>query len=212
MPLNRNIPPIGDRTIDDFKSRLVQGGARPNLFEVEFNFPSAIGEQLSVSTVEEDLKFRMMIKGAQLPASNIAEVVVPFRGRQLKVAGDRRFDPWTITVMNDGDFNIRDAFEKWSNFIIKVSDGSGTINPADYQADWVVHQLGRGAGDLMTPGEQNTNQLPVLRSYRMRGCWPSAISGIELSYDSADTIEEFQVTMQVQYWEAFDKDGQDAIV
>ena len=212
MPLNRNIPPIGDRTIDDFKSRLVQGGARPNLFEVEFNFPSAIGDQLSVSTVEEDLKFRMMIKGAQLPASNIAEVVVPFRGRQLKVAGDRRFDPWTITVMNDGDFNIRDAFEKWSNFIIKVSDGSGTINPADYQADWVVHQLGRGAGDLMTPGEQNTNQLPVLRSYRMRGCWPSAISGIELSYDSADTIEEFQVTMQVQYWEAFDKDAQDAIV
>ena len=212
MPLNRNIPPIGDRTIDDFKSRLVQGGARPNLFEVEFNFPSAIGEQLSVSTVEEDLKFRMMIKGAQLPASNIAEVVVPFRGRQLKVAGDRRFDPWTITVMNDGDFNIRDAFEKWSNFIIKVSDGSGTINPADYQAEWTVHQLGRGAGDLMTPGEQNTNQLPVLRSYRMRGCWPSAISGIELSYDSADTIEEFQVTMQVQYWEAFDKDAQDAIV
>jgi hypothetical protein len=212
MPLNRNIPPIGDRTIDDFKSRLVQGGARPNLFEVEFNFPTAIGEQLSVSTVEEDLKFRMMIKGAQLPASNIAEVVVPFRGRQLKVAGDRRFDPWTITVMNDGDFNIRDAFEKWSNFIIKVSDGSGTINPADYQAEWTVHQLGRGAGDLMTPGEQNTNQLPVLRSYRMRGCWPSAISGIELSYDSADTIEEFQVTMQVQYWEAFDKDAQDAIV
>ena len=212
MPLNRNIPPIGDRTIDDFKSRLVQGGARPNLFEVEFNFPSAIGEQLSVSTVEEDLKFRMMIKGAQLPASNIAEVVVPFRGRQLKVAGDRRFDPWTITIMNDGDFNIRDAFEKWSNFIIKVSDGSGTINPADYQAEWTVHQLGRGAGDLMTPGEQNTNQLPVLRSYRMRGCWPSAISGIELSYDSADTIEEFQVTMQVQYWEAFDKDAQDAIV
>ena len=212
MPLNRNIPPIGDRTIDDFKSRLVQGGARPNLFEVEFNFPSAIGDQLSVSTVEEDLKFRMMIKGAQLPASNIAEVVVPFRGRQLKVAGDRRFDPWTITILNDGDFNIRDAFEKWSNFIIKVSDGSGTINPADYQAEWTVHQLGRGAGDLMTPGEQNTNQLPVLRSYKMRGCWPSAISGIELSYDSADTIEEFQVTMQVQYWEAFDKDAQDAIV
>lgn len=212
MPLNRNIPPIGDRTIDDFKSRLVQGGARPNLFEVEFNFPTAIGDQLSVSTVEEDLKFRMMIKGAQLPASNIAEVVVPFRGRQLKVAGDRRFDPWTITVMNDGDFNIRDAFEKWSNFIVKVSDGSGTINPADYQANWTVHQLGRGAGDLLTPGELNANQLPVLRSYRMNGCWPSAVSGIELSYDSADTIEEFQVTLQVQYWEAFDKDAQDAIV
>ena len=212
MPLNRNIPPIGDRTIDDFKSRLVQGGARSNLFEVEFNFPAAIKEQVSVQTIEEDLKFRMMIKGAQLPASNIAEVVVPFRGRQLKVAGDRRFDPWTITILNDGDFNIRDAFEKWSNFIIKVSDGSGTINPADYQADWVVHQLGRGSGDLLTSGEQNANPLPVLRSYRMKGCWPSSISGIELSYDNQDQIEEFQATMQVQYWEAYDKDGQESIV
>lgn len=212
MPLNRNIPPIGDRTIDDFKSRLVQGGARSNLFEVEFNFPAALNEQLSVQTVNQDLKFRMMIKGAQLPASNIAEVIVPFRGRQLKVAGDRRFDPWTITILNDGDFNIRDAFEKWSNFIIKVSDGSGTINPSDYQADWVVHQLGRGSGDLLTPGEQNANPLPVLRSYKMKGCWPSAIGGIELSYDNQDQIEEFQATMQVQYWEAYDKDGQESIV
>lgn len=212
MALIRNIPPIGDRTIDDFKSRLVQGGARPNLFEVEFNFPAALKTELSVAEVESDLKFRMMIKGAQLPASNVAEVVVPFRGRQLKVAGDRRFDPWTVTVLNDGDFNIRDAFEKWTNFILKVSDGSGAINPADYQADWVVHQLGRGANDLLTPGEQNQNALPILRSYRMKGCWPSSISAIELSYDSADVIEEFQATMQVQYWEAFDKDGNDSIV
>ena len=211
MPLqNTNIfnTPNNERTIDSFKSRLVQGGARPNLFEVEMNFPSGQGifDELG------DTSYRMMIKGAQLPASNVAEVIVPFRGRQLKVAGDRRFDPWTITILNDGDFNIRDAFEKWSNFIIKVSDGSGTINPSDYQADWVVHQLGRGAGDLLTPGEQNANPLPVLRSYKMKGCWPSAIGGIELSYDNQDQIEEFQATMQVQYWEAYDKDGQESIV
>jgi len=212
MPLQRNIPSIGQRTIDDFKSRLLQGGARPNLFEVEFNFPTALDGQTSVNQVEGDEKFRMMIKGAQLPASNVAEVVVPFRGRQLKVAGDRRFDPWTITILNDGDFNIRDAFEKWSNFIIKVSDGSGAVNPAEYQADWVVHQLGRGAGDLLTRGEQNENKLPYLRSYKMKGCWPSSISAQELSYDSADTIEEFQVTMQVQYWEAYDQDGNESIV
>ena len=212
MSLTRNIPPIGKRTIDDFKSRLLQGGARPNLFEVEFNFPEQIGGQTSVKRVQEDDKFRMMIKGAQLPASNVAEVVVPFRGRQLKVAGDRRFDPWTITILNDGDFNIRDAFEKWSNFILKVSDGSGAVNPNDYQADWVVHQLGRGAGDLTVPGKSNENPLPYLRSYRMKGCWPSSISAQELSYDSADTIEEFQVTMQVQYWEAFDQDGNESIV
>ena len=212
MALTRNIPPIGDRTIDSFKSRLLQGGARPNLFEIEFNFPIPIKGIGPINDIESDDKFRMMIKGAQLPASNVAEVVVPFRGRQLKVAGDRRFDPWTITVLNDGDFNIREAFEKWSNFILKVSDGSGAVNPADYQADWTVHQLGRGTNKLETPGGDNENKLPVLRSYRMKGCWPSSISAIELSYDNADVIEEFQVTLQVQYWEAFDKDAQDAIV
>ena len=130
--------PNNTRTIDDFKARLIQGGARPNLFEVEMAFPTEeIFPELG------DTTFRMMIKGAQLPASNIAEVIVPFRGRQLKVAGDRRFDPWTITVINDGDFKLREAFEKWANFITKVSDGSGTINPNDYQVNWIVNQLGR---------------------------------------------------------------------
>ena len=130
--------PNNTRTIDDFKARLIQGGARPNLFEVEMAFPTE-----EIFPEIGDTTFRMMIKGAQLPASNIAEVVVPFRGRQLKVAGDRRFDPWTITVINDGDFKLREAFEKWANFITKVSDGSGTINPNDYQVNWIVNQLGR---------------------------------------------------------------------
>ena len=154
MALDRNIfsIPNNERSIDSFKSRLVQGGARPNLFEVEMDFPSGVGifdEEI------ENTRHRMMIKGAQLPASNIAEVVVTFRGRQLKVAGDRRFDPWTITVINDGDFKLREAFERWSNFIIKVSDGSGTINPSDYFADWIVNQLGRASTDLNTRGEDS---------------------------------------------------------
>ena len=210
MPLQRNIPQIGTRTIDDFKSRLVQGGARPNLFEVEFSFPGLLGE--FTNDILTDDKYRMMIKGAQLPASNVPEVIVPFRGRQLKVAGDRRFDPWTIQIINDGDFNLRDIFEKWANLIMKVSDGSGTINPSDYQVDWVVHQLGRGQSDMMTPGEQNANTLPVLRSYKFHGCWPSTIGAIELSYDQQDVIEEFPVTLQVQWWEAYDKNQNDAIV
>ena len=148
-----------------------------------------------------DTTFRMMIKGAQLPASNIAEVIVPFRGRQLKVAGDRRFDPWTITVINDGDFKLREAFEKWANFITKVSDGSGTINPNDYQVNWIVNQLGRAK---FTEGRavDSGSQLPVLRRYYMQGCWPSQVSPIELNYDT-EGIEEFQVTLQVQYWEAY---------
>lgn len=211
MALDRNIfsIPNNERSIDSFKSRLVQGGARPNLFEVEMDFPSGVGifdEEI------ENTRHRMMIKGAQLPASNIAEVVVPFRGRQLKVAGDRRFDPWTITVINDGDFKLREAFERWSNFIIKVSDGSGTINPSDYFADWIVNQLGRASTDLNTRGEDSGATLPVLRRYQMHGCWPSQVTPIELSYDTADVIEEFQVTLQVQWWEAYDGNSNDSVV
>ena len=211
MALDRNIfsIPNNERSIDSFKSRLVSGGARPNLFEVEMDFPSGVG---IFDDEIDNTRHRMMIKGAQLPASNIAEVVVPFRGRQLKVAGDRRFDPWTITVINDGDFKLRTAFERWANYIIKVSDGSGTINPSDYFADWRVNQLGRAQTDLNTRGENSAATLPVLRRYNMKGCWPSAVSGIELSYDTADTIEEFQVTLQVQWWEAYDANNSDSIV
>ena len=211
MALDRNIfsIPNNERSIDSFKSRLVSGGARPNLFEVEMDFPSQVG---IFDEEVENTRHRMLIKGAQLPASNIAEVVVPFRGRQLKVAGDRRFDPWTITVINDGDFKLRTAFERWANYIIKVSDGSGTINPTDYFADWRVNQLGRASTDLNTRGENSGATLPVLRRYNMKGCWPSAVSGIELSYDTADTIEEFQVTLQVQWWEAYDANNSDSIV
>ena len=211
MALDRNIfsIPNNERSIDSFKSRLVQGGARPNLFEVEMDFPSGVGifdEEI------ENTRHRMMIKGAQLPASNIAEVVVPFRGRQLKVAGDRRFDPWTITIINDGDFRLREAFERWSNFIIKVSDGSGTINPSAYFSDWIVNQLGRASTDLNVRGENSGATLPVLRRYQMHGCWPSQVSPIELSYDTADVIEEFQVTLQVQWWEAYDGRSNDSVV
>ncbi len=211
MALDRNIfsIPNNERSIDSFKSRLIGGGARPNLFEVELNFPSGVG---IFDDEIENTTHRMMIKGAQLPASNIAEVIVPFRGRQLKVAGDRRFDPWTITVVNDGDFKLRQAFERWANYIIKVSDGSGTITPSDYFADWRVNQLGRAQTDLNTRGDQSGATLPVLRRYNMKGCWPSAVSAIELSYDTQDAIEEFQVTLQVQWWEAYDGNNSDSIV
>ena len=211
MALNRNIfsVPNNERSIDSFKSRLVSGGARPNLFEVEMDFPSGNG---IFDDEIENTTHRMMIKGAQLPASNIQEVIVPFRGIQLKVAGDRRFDPWTITVINDGDFKLREAFERWANFITKVSDGSGTINPTDYFADWVVNQLGRASTNLDTRGDQSSAKLPVLRRYKMHGCWPSLVSPIELSYDTADAVEEFQVTLQVQWWEAYDGQNSDSVV
>lgn len=214
MALDKNIFSIRNntRSIDSFKSRLIGGGARPNLFEVEMDFPSVAGDDSAIFPDIKDDSYRMMIKGAQIPASNIQEVVVPFRGRQLKVAGDRRFEPWTITIINDGDFKLREAFEKWANFITKVSDGSGTVNPSDYYANWVVNQLGRASTDLSVSGESNPAKIEVLRRYQMVGCWPSSVGAIELTYDAQDVIEEFQVTMQVQWWQAYDGQSRQSVV
>ena len=120
------MPNFSERTIDKFKNKLKGGGARSNLFEVSFgtelggNFTFPTGDSVS----SED---NMLIKAAGLPASTITEIPVAFRGRTLKVAGDRTFDVWTITVINDTDFKWRDVFERWMNYIVKVSDGSGTL-------------------------------------------------------------------------------------
>ena len=123
-----NPPPL--RKITDFKSKLTGGGARANLFEVELAFPS----QVKVDGINEVLeKSRFLVKAANLPASNVAQIEVPFRGRTLKIAGDRSFDSWTVTVINDTDFSIRSAFEKWMNTINRVSDNTGLTNPAAYQ-------------------------------------------------------------------------------
>ena len=172
------------RTISDFKSKLKGGGARPNLFEVELSFPSAV-------QVDNDIlqRARLLVKAAALPSSTIAPVDVPFRGRILKVAGDRTFETWTITVINDVDFAIRSSFEKWMNTINRMNDGSGLTDPDSYQADAFVYQLDRDGG--------------ILRTYKFYDLWPTNISTIDLSYETTDTIEEFTVEMQVQWWEAY---------
>ena len=187
-----NAPKFSERTLEDFKSRLIGGGARPNLFECDINFPDfAIPEGDSEAGVNEITRF--MCKAAQLPASNVAEIPVPFRGRVLKVAGDRTFDPWTITVVNDVDFRIRTAFEKWMNGINKHDDNSGLINPVDYQRQAHVKQLGRASG---------TDSIPVLKQYEFYGVFPTNVSEIEVSYDSSDIIEEFTVTWRYTHFEA----------
>jgi hypothetical protein len=178
----RNTSPV--RTISDFKSKLTGGGARPNLFEVELAFPSAVA-------IDNDVlqKSRFLVKAAALPASTIANIDIPFRGRILKVAGDRTFETWTITVINDVDFSIRSAMEKWMNSINKMTDGTGLTNPVDYQKDAVVKQFDRDGS--------------VLRSYKFWDIFPTNISTIDLNYETTDTIQEFTVEMQVHYWEAF---------
>ena len=185
-----NPPPL--RKITDFKSKLSGGGARSNLFECELAFP----QEVSVQDLNEVLnKARFLVKAANLPASNVAPIEVPFRGRVLKIAGDRTFDTWTITIINDTDFAIRSAFEKWMNTINRVSDNTGTTNPADYQADAFVFQLDRS-------GE-------TLRKYKFYDVFPTQVAPIELSYD-AQGIQEFQVELQVLYWEAIKGNGVNA--
>ena len=181
MATQFNRPPL--RKITDFKSKLTGGGARPNLFEVELAFP----EEIEVANDVKD-KSRFLVKGAALPASNITPIDINFRGRILKIAGDRSFDTWTVTVINDTDFAIRSAFEKWMNQINKLSDASGANNPADYQEDAFVHQLDRDGS--------------TLRTYKFFDVFPTNISQVDLSYETVDTIEEFTVELQVLYWES----------
>ena len=203
-----NAPRFGQRTLEDFKSRLRGGGARPNLFECVINFPTLLTDsEKSIDTgVKEDMRF--MVKAANLPASNVNVIDVPFRGRNLKVAGDRTFDVWTITIINDVDFRIRTSFEKWMNMINKHDDNSGITNPVQYQTDAYVYQLGRNGGvDGIGQKKSNSEKMPVLKGYRFYGVFPTNVSSIELSYDQADTIEEFTVDLQVQWWDALDDAG-----
>jgi len=192
------------KTITQFRSKLSGGGARPNLFEVNINDFKFASPAWSNET------FQFLCKAAQLPASNIAPIEIPFRGRTLKVAGDRTFDTWTITVINDEDFKLRTAFEQWMNGISKLSDASGATQPNAYMANAVVHQLGRGYSNGASStknsgtgdGSGGATAITALRTYYFDGIFPTNISAIDLSYDSSDTIEEYTVEFQVQYWVA----------
>ena len=189
MATQFNRPPL--RTITDFKSKMAGGGARPNLFEVELVFPDPIAIE---NYVKE--KSRFLVKAALLPASNITPIEVNFRGRILKIAGDRTFDTWTVTVINDVDFSIRSAMEKWMDFINSMEDATGAQDPALYQPDAYVHQLDRDGS--------------TLRSYKFHDIFPTNISAIDLSYETVDTVEEFTVEFQVQWWEAIKGTGANA--
>ena len=166
--------------VDDFKAKLKGGGARSNLFKATINFPTYAGRNV------ENTSF--LCEAAQLPGSTVSPITVPFRGRQLKIAGDRTFDVWTPTIINDTDFDIRNAMERWMNGINAHSANTGLTNPVDYEADLLVDQLDRDG--------------TIIKGYTFRGCFPTAISPIDLSYASENEIERFSVEFQVQYWES----------
>lgn len=188
------------RKITDFKGQLTGGGARSNLFEVEMAFP----QDLSIDN-DTLTKSRYLCKTANLPASTVAPIDVPFRGRILKVAGDRTFDPWTITIINDTDFKIRHAYEKWANILSKLDNNTGYIDPASYHADMVIYQLGRDVDGTKKSG--SSGNVSTLRSYKLYGTFPTSISAIDVSYDSTNAIEEFTVELQVLYMEINDGPG-----
>ena len=218
--MSQNLPDVGERTIDSFRSRLVGGGARPNLFEVKLVYPEGIAT--SVADKELPIDTRFMVKAANLPASNINVIDIPFRGRNLKIAGDRTFDIWTITVINDTSFRLRNAFEAWMNRINRVDNATGEVTPIDYQTNAYVYQLGRDVtkagssvgvseyiGDSVGKlGKQKaTNaKVEVLKTYKFHGIFPTNVSAIELSYDQSDSVEEFTVDLQVQWWDAYRQD------
>ena len=180
-----------DRSIVDFKSKMIGGGARSNLFEVTIEYPDLLG--LPTDSDGPKATGEFLIKAAEIPASNLGNIPVPFRGRVLPIAGDRTFDPWTVTVINDTNFKIRDAMEKWSNLINDLQTSQGEINPEEYQTAAFVKQLSREGGD-------NPGPIDILREYRFEGIYPNVVSSIPLDYGATDQIEEFQVTFNYLFY------------
>ena len=169
--------------IDDFKANLIGGGARANQFRVTITPPSGIAIGLDVRRAS------FLVRASNLPAQTLAEIEIPFRGRKIYIAGDREFaDPWSVTFLNDTDFMIRNAMERWSNGINDLADGTGVIAPSDYQTDLLVEQLDRDD--------------TVLKQYIFRNAWPITVAQIDLTSDAATAIEEFEVSWRYQHFEA----------
>ena len=185
-----------NRSITNFRDRLVGGGARPNMFEVNITLPEQIAPNGDIS---QDMRF--LVKGAEIPAAVIGNIPVPFRGRVLPVAGDRTFPTWTVTVINDAQFNIRDAMEQWSNLINDLQFDVGDINPADYQTKAEVFQLSRQSqGSGGQSAGKGGEIIQTLRTYNFEGIYPNEVSSIALDYGATDQIEEFQVTFNYLFW------------
>ena len=183
-----------DISLQGFSAQLRRGVSRPNLFQVSLN-PNG-GATLGGGVLGPQEPGAQMLsflcKGTQIPASTIGVIPVPFRGRQMKIAGDRTFADWTITVINDHDWELRHQFDLWSNRINNLQSnfsarGSAAPSVENYMTDGTINHLGRD-------GE-------ITATYILKGCWPSEVAAIDLSYDSTDAVEEFTVTLSYQHWE-----------
>ena len=185
--------------VSSFLSQIGQG-VKPNMFNVDINFPTGLSDILVTQTggsASQTELTALMCKSAALPGSNLGVIEVPFRGRTVKIAGDRTFDTWTATFFNDKDFKIRALFERWANEInLHEANTSGRFKPSTesdgYMADLFVTQLEKD-------GSESGSSL---RTYKLHHCFPTNISSIDLAYDSNDQIEEFTVEWQYTYFTA----------
>jgi hypothetical protein len=167
--------------IADFKAQLLGGGARANQFRVELTFPTYVTAGGAVG-----LQSQFLCKAAQLPASTIDNIAVQYRGRAVNFAGEKTFQPWTISIYNDTTFNIRNAMEKWSNGIQNNAATNGITNPLKYQTDLMVHQLDRNGATVKT--------------YKIHDAYPTQVSPIEVDYEQVNQIEIFTVEFHYNYW------------
>ena len=168
--------------ISDFKAKLAGGGARANQFKVTMPFPG----YASVGGEIEELAF--LCRATSIPSMEITNINVPFRGRAIKIAGDRTIPSWSVTVYNDTNFKLRDAFERWQNGINNMSDNEGLTNPVDYQVDAFLDHLDRNGN--------------TIKSYTLRGVYPTNIFAIGLDYEEQANIEQFEVTLEYQFFDA----------
>jgi hypothetical protein len=166
--------------VDDFKAKLRGGGARPNLFQVTINYPGFANGDPELTS--------FLVEATTLPGSNFGIIPMAFRGRILKLAGDRTFAEWQTTIINDTDFAIRDAIERWMNGINAHSANTGLTTPISYEADLKVEQLDRDGS--------------VIKTYTFRGAYPQDLSDIGVSYSDNDNIERFTCTWAYQYFES----------
>ena len=168
--------------IDDFKANLIGGGARANQFRVTITPPPGIAIGLDVRRAS------FLVTASQLPASNLGEIAVPFRGRNIYVSGDRPApETWTTTFYNDTDFMVRNAMERWHNGINDFANNTGVVNYADFQTDLFVEQLDRDE--------------TILKTYIFRNAFPLTIAAIDLTNEETTTIETFEVTWRYQHYE-----------
>ena len=167
--------------IQEIRSQLTLGGARASLFQVQIANPA---------NGAGDIKVPFMVKAAQLPASTLGSFDVPYFGRKIKIAGDRTFAEWTVTIINDEDFLIRNAMEQWMNSINSHAGNIrefGSASPLLYKSNAQITQFSKTG-------------VPI-REYTFNGMFPTEVSAIEMSWETTDAIEDFTVTFQYDFWE-----------